>query len=294
MGQLHRSTVPAAAKSLADRAGPLLDSAEITHDQRQARTALHHPLRRADGRCGQRHHDRRVPLAGAATQRIRPRRVDRRDGGNHSPAGGHLDRRGCGGLPGAQTRFDDLRHAVGPVGGRRPRAGADLRRARRQRRRARRPRRARCAVRSCGYDGARDDAARGGHAGRLDAGPREQRVRGGVQPLLHRRARRGRPDDRHARRGEHHVGDRGRLRAVDHRHRDASPRGRGHPEPQRAARGRVGRRRRRAALRLEQQGAAHAGDRRPRRDRSVHADGVGPVPRSTSPTATSPHSWAGC
>ena len=27
------------------------------------------------------------------------------------------------------------------------------------------------------------------HAGRLDAGPRQQRVRGGVQPVLHRRTR---------------------------------------------------------------------------------------------------------
>ena len=88
-----------------------------------------------------------------------------------------------------------------------------------------------------------------------------------------------RPDDRHARRREHHVGDRGRLRAVDPRHLDTSPRRRGHTEPQRATRGGVGRRRRRAALRLEQQGAAHAGDRGPRSDRPVHADGISPVPQ---------------
>ena len=89
---------------------------------------------------------------------------------------------------------------------------------RRQRRGAGRPGRARRAVRSGGHDGPRDDAARGRRPGRLDAGPRQQRLRGGVQPGLHRRARHRRPADRHARRCQHDVGHRGRVRAVDPRH----------------------------------------------------------------------------
>ena len=50
---------------------------------------------------------------------------------------------------------------------------------------------------------------------RLDARPRQRRLRGHVQPRLHRRARHRRPADRHARRHQHDVGDRGGVRAVD-------------------------------------------------------------------------------
>ena len=49
--------------------------------------------------------------------------------------------------------------------------------------------------------------------------------------------------------------------------------GAGKPDRDSAARRRVGGHRRGAALRLEQEGAAHAGVRRPGRDRPVHADG---------------------
>ena len=70
--------------------------------------------------------------------------------------------------------------------------------------------------------------------------------------------------------------------------------GAGKPDRDGAARRGVGGHRRGAALRLEQQGAAHAGDRRPDRHRSVHADGKSSCSRSTSPTATNRRSWAGC
>ena len=144
-----RTTVHARQNRVAERARPLLDSAAITHDQRQARPAVPDSVRRADGRCGKRHLDRRVPLACAAAQRLCAGRVDRGDGGHPAAARRHLDRRRRGGLPRPQAGFDDLRRAVRVVGGRRPGARADVRGARHQRRRAGRrwPRSARSSTR---------------------------------------------------------------------------------------------------------------------------------------------------
>ena len=295
MGQLHTHHCACGQNRVAERARPLLDSAAIPHDQQQARPALPDSVRRADGRRGKRHLDRRVSLACAAAQRLCAGRVDRGDGGHPAVAGGHPDRRRRGGLPRPQAGLDDLRRAVGVVGGRRPGAGADVRGARHQRRRAGRPRRARRLLRPGRDDGPRDDAARGRHPRRLDAGPRQQRLRGDLQPGLHRRARHRRPADRDARRHQHHVGDRGGVRACrSSRSRVLRLEGAGKPDRDRPARRRVGGHRRGAAVRLEQQGAADAGDRRPGRDRSVHADGDRCSSRNTSPTATNRRNWAGC
>ena len=70
--------------------------------------------------------------------------------------------------------------------------------------------------------------------------------------------------------------------------------GAGKPDRDGPARRRVGGHRRRPAVRLEQQGAADAGLRRPGGHRPVHADGIASCSRSTSPTATNRPSWAGC
>ena len=123
-----------AAKSRAERPSPLLDSAPIPHDEQQARPALLDSVRRADGRRGQRHLDRRVSMACVAAQRLCARRVDRGDGRDTAVACGHPDRGRRGGLPRAQARFDDLRCVVRVVGGGRACAGADVRRGRHQRR----------------------------------------------------------------------------------------------------------------------------------------------------------------
>ena len=70
--------------------------------------------------------------------------------------------------------------------------------------------------------------------------------------------------------------------------------GAGKPDRDALPEGVWGGHRRRPEVRLEQQGAAHAGVRRPGGHRPLHADGVGSLSRSTSPTATNRPSWAGC
>ncbi len=82
--------------------------------------------------------------------------------------------------------------------------------------------------------------------------------------------------------------------AVHRRHRGAAAGGRGDARPVGAECRRVGRRRRGLAVRVAEQGAAHAGVHRPGGHRAVHADGKRAVSRSTSPTATNPPSSAGC
>ena len=96
-------------------------------------------------------------------------------------------------------------------------------------------------------------------------------------------------------RHQHHVGDRDprsglSIVAISVLRLE----GTGKPDKGVAAGGRVGRHRRRAAVRLAQPGAANIGLRRPGGHRPLHADGIGPVSQSTSRTATSPRSWAGC
>ena len=97
-------------------------------------------------------------------------------------AGVDAYRRGRRRLHRTPPGVDDRRWAIRALRHCGPGDRADLRRRRGRRRGARDARGARLAVRPGGHDGPRVDAARGGQAGRLDARPRQQRLRGGLQP----------------------------------------------------------------------------------------------------------------